>query len=148
MNRVKSDKKSVVEHFNSFGSRSRSINSTLTHSQRSAMQSVEIAKQFCSRLVNRDKLQGDGKCSGELFRTQFLQELDSLAWWKDPDTSITLDFSEIETLGPSWANEVFAYFTKFDQSPSKILSKIRLLNISRVKRSTIEMEINAGYSRV
>ena len=59
---------------------------------------------------------------------------------------IVLNFSNVKRLGPSWANEVFAYFTRYS-SPERILKKIKLENISRVKRTTIEQEISTGYSK-
>lgn len=107
---------------------------------------MDIAKDFSDRLVYRDRYQGDGKSNAIDFRNKFLNELESEKWWKDNEKFIELDFSGVKTLGPSWANEVFAYYTK-NHTPKEILNKIKLVNISNVKKSIIKLEIETGYSK-
>lgn len=108
---------------------------------------IKIAQEFSPRLVNRNPLQGTGKHTGIDFRDKYLKEADDESWWADPSRSITLSFENVDTLGPSWANEVFAYFTKYTKDKTEILKKFILKDISRVKQSTIETEIDAGYYR-
>ena len=105
-------------------------------------ETIEIAKDFSSYLVNRNPRQGDGSNNGEGFREKFLSHLDP-DWWKS-DNIITFDFSGVRTLGPSWANEVFAYYT--DTYERKlILKKFLFKNISPVKLEIIHLEIESGY---
>lgn len=110
------------------------------------MRTVNIGKEFSSSLTNRDTHQRDGKFTGVEFREKYLGELMTQEQWRNDTPSIVLDFSEVKRLGPSWANEVFAYFTQFGR-PEIILKKIQLKNISRVKESIIKQEISTGYSR-
>lgn len=72
----------------------------------------------------------------EEFRDIYLKVLDSPNAWVGHVPFIILDFSNVERLGPSWANEAFAYFTKYGD-PSSVLEKIQLKNISRVKLAII-----------
>lgn len=110
------------------------------------MKKIDVGKEFSTSLTNRDNLQRDGKFNGVDFRTKFLSEFDNNELWNNDDTLIILDFGNVERLGPSWANEVFAYFAKFGEQ-DRILKKIKLENISRVKLAIIEKEIETGYSR-
>lgn len=107
---------------------------------------IDIGKEFYHRLVNRDKNQGDGAHTALQFREKFLQDLGNQEWWDDSSKWIELDFGNVRTLGPSWANEVFAYYTQFSK-PDAILKKIRLKNVSAVKLSIIKNELDSGYSR-
>jgi hypothetical protein len=108
------------------------------------MKTINIATQFSNRLVNRDEHQGDGKFNALEFRSLYLSELENEDKWKNDDPEIELDFSGIEKLGPSFANEAFAFFAKFS-TPEKILKKIRMVNISPVKLETIFIELRDGY---
>src|SRR4051812_35551820 len=74
---------------------------------------IQIADEFSDYLVNRDKYQGDGKYSAQDFRSRFLKELDDQSWWDNPETRVVISFKGVQTLGPSWANEAFAYFLRF-----------------------------------
>ena len=107
---------------------------------------IDIGKDFYDRLTNRDLKQRDGKHTGVEFREKHLRGLDSEEAWKNDLVFIRLDFSNVSKMGPSWANEVFAYFAKYAK-PSRILNKIQLINISRVKKNIIEHEIESGYSK-
>lgn len=109
------------------------------------MKKIDVGKEFSTNLTNRDKLQRDGKFNGVDFRTKYLSELDNNELWNNDDTLIILDFGNVERLGPSWANEVFAYFSKFGEQ-DLVLKKIKLENISRVKLAIIEKEIETGYT--
>jgi len=104
---------------------------------------IDIGKEFSDYLVNRTSLQGDGKDTAVDFRRKFLKDLEDDAWWKDPDSIITLNFKNVKTLGPSWANEVFAHYRK-NHETEEILKKIRFEDISNVKREIIEQEIKSG----
>lgn len=105
---------------------------------------IRIAKEFSQYLFNRDSKQGDGTNTAVEFREKFLTDLESDAWWKDPNSSIVFDFEGVVTLGPSWANGVFAYYT-CKHSLSTITSKFEFINLSRVKMEVINFEIEAGY---
>jgi len=110
------------------------------------MKTVDVGKEFFAQLTNRDCRQREGKHTAIEFRAKYLSELDSEEAWKGDDVFIELDFQNVIRMGPSWANEVFAYFTQYAR-PERILKKIRLINISRVKRSIIEQEIETGHTR-
>ncbi len=105
---------------------------------------VDVGKEFSPSLTNRDHLQRDGKNTGVDFRKKYLISLDDKGEWQNSSTFITLDFGNVKRLGPSWANEVFAYFTKY-ANPELVLKKISIKNISRVKESIIKQELNTGY---
>ncbi len=107
---------------------------------------LNIGLEFYSRLANRDKLQGDGKHTAAEFRDTYLSGLNNESVWKSNDPFIALDFSDVRKIGPSFANEAFAYFTKY-ASPQQILDKIKLVNISTVQRAIIEIELNTGYKK-
>ncbi len=111
------------------------------------MKTVKIKEDFFYRLVNRDKFQGDGQYTGEEFREKYLADLDDDKKWKNDDTEITLDFEGVEKIGPSFANEVFAHFTKYTPDKNLILKKIHIINISKVKLSIINEEIESGYTK-
>jgi hypothetical protein len=106
---------------------------------------IDVGTEFYHRLVNRDERQGDGTHTGTEFRKRYLSELDSQVWWDKSEQVIELNFSGVRTLGPSWANEVFAYFTRY-ASPDDILERIRLGNISEVKLRIIKNELDSGHS--
>lgn len=110
------------------------------------MNRVDVGKEFSPSLTNRDELQRDGTYTGVEFREQFLSELDDKSKWENDVTIIILNFKNVKRLGPSWANEAFAYFTRYGK-PDAILKKIKLENISRVKLTTIQQEIDTGYSK-
>lgn len=109
------------------------------------MKVVNVATQFSDYLVNRNQHQGDGTFSAVDFRERFLQDLESDDWWGSAEY-ITLDFDGVEILGPSWANEVFAYYTSRNKSPEEILKKIRILNLKSVKLNIVQDELRTGYS--
>ena len=108
------------------------------------MNTVNVGLDFSSYLINRDEHQRDGTRSGKEFRNKYLADLDDADRWQNSDLFVVLDFSKVKRLGPSWANEVFAFFTKFEK-PEIILEKIKLENISKVKKDIIQVEIDAGY---
>ena len=110
------------------------------------MKTINIGDEFSPSLTNRDGLQRDGTFTGVEFREKYLNELDDEGLWENDEIFVVLDFSNVKRLGPSWANEVFAYFTRFG-TPERVLKKIRLDNISRVKMATIKQEIDTGYSK-
>lgn len=102
---------------------------------------------FYSHLVNRDENQGDGKNTAVQFREKFLAELGNHEWWRDTSKKIKLNFKDVETLGPSWANEAFAYFTVFDIKPDVFFEKVVCEDISQVKKTIIQIELEAGYKK-
>ena len=106
---------------------------------------IDIGKEFYHRLTNRDKYQGDGKNTAEEFRKKLLKDFDSQEAWKT-DKKIIFDFKNVKKLGPSFANEAFAYFTKYAK-PEEILKKFIFENISEVKKMIIEEELKAGYRK-
>ena len=73
---------------------------------------IDIGNDFFTRLLNRNKSQGDGKNTAIDFRNEYLTELDNSNWWSDESKTIKLDFKNVEVVGPSWANEIFAYYLR------------------------------------
>jgi len=108
---------------------------------------IDVGKDFFVDLVNRDTNQGDGQYTAKQFRDKYLSEMTNLEFWKKPKPTIELDFQNVEVLGPSFANEAFAYFTQFTQ-PEVIKRVIKFINISQVKMSTIDVELNRSYDRL
>lgn len=107
---------------------------------------VDVGRDFYPKLTNRDKNQGDGKHTAIEFRDKYLAKLDSKNSWTNSNKFITLDFINVDKIGPSFANEAFAYFTKYADQKT-ILSKIELINISEVKFLIIVEELDSGYNR-
>jgi hypothetical protein len=106
---------------------------------------IDVGKDFYPRLANRDRRQGDGKHNAIQFRAKYLDHMDNREFWARDQDSVTFDFKNVEKIGPSFANEAFAYFTKYAE-PKKIKSRIEFVNISEVDRTIIEEEIDSGYS--
>ena len=100
------------------------------------MITVNIGKEFSPNLVYKE--------SSLLFRETFLDFLDNEDAWKTDDVEIELDFVKIKRIGPAWSNEVFAYFRKY-ASTEQIMKKIKMINITEVKKIIIYFEINSGY---
>jgi hypothetical protein len=107
---------------------------------------VDVGKEFHDRLANRDKYQGDGLFTADDFRQRFLKAFDNQEEWRSGTQSVILDFSNVRKIGPSFANEAFAYFMKYT-TPEGFLSRTKFINISKVQRAIIEEELQAGYSR-
>ena len=110
------------------------------------MNTIDIGTDFYHRLANRDTLQGDGTHTAVEFRKKYLNELDDPAAWKIKEPFIVLNFVNVKRLGPSFANEAFAYFTKW-ADPLTIYSRIIFSNLSKVQKSIIDVEIKTGYKR-
>lgn len=107
--------------------------------------SLDIGKVFYHKLLNRNELQGDGKNTAVDFRVKYLGDLDSEAWWKSSNSKIELDFANVEVIGPSWANEIFAYYLGKGVKKKDILEKIICLNLTKTKEIIINREIDQGY---
>lgn len=110
------------------------------------MSAIDIGRNFSPRLVNRNKHQGDGRYTAEEFRKKYLNFLDNEQLWKEAGNEVILDFANVEKIGPSFANEAFAYFSKYAKK-REILEKIKLINITKIKRAIITEEIESGYSK-
>ena len=108
------------------------------------MNKVIKVAEFGVRLATRNRYQLGGKYSGEEFRETHLSDLHRSDWWDDPRETITLDFKGVRIVSPTWADEVFGYFMTADIDPVKVFQKIRLINLSDVKRETIEHEITSS----
>lgn len=103
---------------------------------------IKVA-QFSTKLRCRNKAQG---CdfNAQRFRKEILKPIDSQAWW-DSDQIITLDFEGVNLLSPGFANEAFAYFGRYrGVSYDKFFKKVLFLNISEVKKETIQIEVQSG----
>jgi len=102
---------------------------------------IDIGKKFSSNLTNRY-----GDYSGKEFRIKFIDEQISHRYdfWHNPQTVITLDFQNVDILHPSFANEAFAYYTKF-ATPDVIKRVIKFINITQVQMATINVELDEGY---
>jgi len=106
---------------------------------------VDVGKEFHFRLANRNELQGDGMYNAIDFRNKFLSVLDSADAWKNLDKEVVLDFSHVKRIGPSFANEAFAYFMRYT-NPDDFFKKIEFINIDKdVDLPIIIKELNAGY---
>lgn len=110
------------------------------------MKSIDVGTDFFHRLANRDETQGDGTDNAVEFREKYLFILDSQDAWVNSDVAVILDFKNVKKLGPSFANEAFAYFTQY-ASPKRILGKIKIINITEVKLETIMEELETGHRR-
>lgn len=110
-----------------------------------SIRKINVAAEFSDYLVNRNNLQGDGTKTGEDFRTQFLLDLENDSWWDKSENIIIFNFKDVRTIGPSWANEVFAYYAN-KRNKSTVLSHLKFENISPVKLEIIELEIESGYA--
>ena len=108
------------------------------------MKTVKVVDEFYHRLANRDSHQGDGKFTAVEFRNKFLSSIDNINSWDNTDVAVELDFSGVKKIGPSFANEAFAYFTKFAK-PEVVLMKIKISNASTVQRAIIDLELETGY---
>lgn len=106
---------------------------------------IDIGKEFFHKLINRNELQGDGKYTAIDFRNRFLSKLDTDEWWNDPSQFIELDFQNVEVIGPSWTNEIFAYYLSKGLKSHVVLSKIRCLNLTKTKTTIINRELEQGY---
>ncbi len=111
------------------------------------MADIKVA-QFCKRLTNRNKSQGDGEHTAEDFRKQYMSNCLKEDFWSSDDT-ITFDFSEVIKIGPSFANEAFAFFMggKFNVDKKKFNEHIKFKHISRVQELIIQQELDSGYSK-
>lgn len=107
--------------------------------------SLDIGNKFYHKLLNRNELQGDGKYTAIEFREKFLNDLDDKSWWDDDSKLIELDFKNVEVMGPSWTNEIFAYYLSQGIKIAEIQRKIRCLNLTKTKEITIQKELKQGY---
>ena len=110
------------------------------------MVTIDVGKDFYFRLANRNKFQGDGKHTAVDFREKYLKELDSKEAWLNLDGFITFDFSGVRKIGPSFANEAFAYFMKYT-NPENFKKKVLFNNASEVQSMIIDNELQSGYSK-
>lgn len=109
--------------------------------------SIDVGNEFYHRLANRNKHQGDGKYNAEEFRHKYLADFDNEKVWRDGKKTITFDFSNVKKIGPSFANEAFAYFVKF-ASPKQILKQIVITNATKVQMMIIEEELESASKRL
>lgn len=110
------------------------------------MNKIDVGKDFYPRLANRDENQGDGKHTAVSFRLKYLTCFDNSKVWEDGTLTIDFDFSNVSKIGPSFANEAFAYFTKYAK-PTAILKQIKVSNTTKVQLSIIKQELETGYKR-
>ena len=97
---------------------------------------------FSKYLCARDSMV-DPDFNAQKFRAKYLKELDCQSWW-DSEDKISLDFNNVKVLGSGFANEAFAYFGIYDITWNRFKEKVVLINISKVKLETIEMEVKSG----
>lgn len=110
------------------------------------MSTIKIC-EFSDTLTNRNQRQGDGKKTAIEFRTRYLKELDNDSWWDSPNESIIIDFIGVKKLSPSFADEAFAYFTRY-APPEKIKSKIKFTNMTTVQERILDMELKDAYDHI
>lgn len=104
---------------------------------------IDVGKEFYHRLANRNEHQGDGKNNAQEFRQKYLDEFDDEKVWREAQKTITLDFSNVKKIGPSFANEAFAYFVRYAK-PKQILNQIQFINISKIQLLIIEEELDSA----
>lgn len=110
------------------------------------MADIRVA-DFCKRLTNRNKAQGDGEHTAEEFRKVYMSECLKEEFWNSKET-ICFDFTDVIKIGPSFANEAFAFFMgKFNVDKAKFNEHILFKNISRVQKLIIQQELESGYSK-
>jgi len=102
-----------------------------------------VSHYFSKELVHRNP-KSDYYFNAIKFRELFLRDLHFSSSWEDDRPYIILDFLFVEKISPSFANEAFAYFTKF-APPERVKNKIKFINISVVKQAIIDLEIEQGY---
>ncbi len=107
---------------------------------------IDVGKDFHERLANRNQHQGDGRYTAEEFRNKYLIDFDNENEWKGGNNIITFDFANVRKIGPSFANESFAYFMKYT-NPEGFYNKIKFINISKVQKMIIDQELNSGYCK-
>ncbi len=110
------------------------------------MEKIDVGEEFYYRLANRNNLQGNGKHTAESFRKKYLQALDNEEAWEEELSYITFDFKNVKRIGPSFANEAFAYFMKYTD-PETFLKKVVFINIDEVDKKIIRKELDSGYKR-
>jgi hypothetical protein len=107
---------------------------------------IDIGIDFHERLANRNKYQGDGRFTAEEFRKKYLGVFDNNEFWNNQSEGIILNFQNVRKIGPSFANEAFAYFMKYT-TPEKFYKKVKFTNLSRVQKMIIDQELKTGYSK-
>lgn len=107
------------------------------------MQTVKIKDEFSDILINRNKLQGDGKFTAQDFRKKFLKDFESKQAWENPNEEIEFDFSGVRKISPSFANEAFAHFLQFTKK-SNFYKKIKFSNMSKVQELIINEELTSA----
>lgn len=107
---------------------------------------IDVGNDFYFRLANRNKLQGDGKYNADDFRKKYLFALDDEDAWKDNEPYIVLDFQNVKRIGPSFANEAFAFFMKY-ATPEDFHNKVIFENIDEVDKMIIDKELSSGYKK-
>ncbi len=110
------------------------------------MKIIDIGNDFYFRLANRNEFQGDGKHHAVEFRNRYLKELDNKEIWKKKEEYCKFDFTNVKKIGPSFANEAFAYFMKYTD-PETFLEKVRIIHTSTIQHLIIEIELKAGYNK-
>ena len=105
---------------------------------------IDVGTAFHNRLANRNRYQGDGRFSAVDFRKRFLSSFDNQEQWKSGELVVELDFANVRKIGPSFANEAFAYFMKYT-TPEIFHRRIKLINLTTVQRAIIETELSTGY---
>lgn len=110
------------------------------------MKIINVGKEFHHRLANRNKHQGDGKYNAVDFRNRYLSQLDDETEWKNSEPFVTLDFADVKKIGPSFANEAFAYFMKYTD-PEFFKKKVNFKNLSKVQEIIINEELQSGNEK-
>jgi len=112
----------------------------------SVAREIDVGNDFYFRLANRNKYQGDGKHNAQDFRKQYMLSPDNEEAWKNDMVSVVFNFEKVKKIGPSFANEAFAYFMKYS-NPGTFRKKVSFKNISKVQKMIIDKELQSGYSR-
>lgn len=111
------------------------------------MPRVVMVAGFATKVVNRNEKQGDGKNTAIEFRNKYLIDFDNPTTWGDLSNSIIIDFSGVEKLSPSFADEAFGYFTRY-ANPEKIKSMFNFRNLTKIQTMILDNELQDAYANI
>ena len=103
---------------------------------------VYLVEEFWDELSNTAIA---GKRTGAFLRELFMEHMDNQKFWDNVNSpAIRFDFTGVRKITPSFANDAFAYFTKYANA-TKVLKVIEFVNITNIKRAIINLEVEQGH---
>ena len=107
---------------------------------------IKIA-YFGTVLCSRFRYLINGETSAEKFFKDFLKEdMEHPAWWDD-DEPLVLDFEGVETLSPTWCHELVWNMVEGNETVTErsFRERVKFVNMSKVKRETMDTEIRCVF---